>query len=160
MNWSCHAHEWIMSHIWTGHVTRMNESCYTCDWVMSHIWMQRHWWVHVSLMGHVTWMNGSCHAHEWVMSHINEWVMSHIWVIWHIWMGHVTHLNGPCHTFEWVMSQTWMQRHQGVDGSLQKLIQTLFLEVPPFFWCCIYHIEHEYYREHMYVFRELVFYII
>ena len=34
-----HTHEWVMSHLWTSHVTRMNESCHTYEWVMSHIWM-------------------------------------------------------------------------------------------------------------------------
>jgi len=40
------AYEWVMSHIWkshvtrmNGHVTQMNESCHTYEWVMSHIWM-------------------------------------------------------------------------------------------------------------------------
>jgi len=29
---------WVMSYIWTCHVTRMNESCHTYEWVMSYIW--------------------------------------------------------------------------------------------------------------------------
>jgi len=38
MNESCHAYEWVMSHIWMSHVPRMNESCRAFAWVMSHIW--------------------------------------------------------------------------------------------------------------------------
>jgi len=50
---SCHTYEWVMSHIWVGHVTHMNESCHTYEWVMSHIWV-----------GHVTHMNESCHTYQ------------------------------------------------------------------------------------------------
>ena len=65
---SCHTHEWMMrcdtyewviSHVWTSHVTHMNESCHTYEWVVSHI-----------RMSHVTHMNESCHTYEWVMSHM------------------------------------------------------------------------------------------
>ena len=34
---SCHTCTWVMSHMWTSHVTHVNESCHTCEWVMSHI---------------------------------------------------------------------------------------------------------------------------
>ena len=52
MNESCHAYEWVMSHIRMSHVSHicagvcesafhvfMNESCHTHEYVMSHIWM-------------------------------------------------------------------------------------------------------------------------
>jgi len=79
MNESCHAYEWVMSHIWMRHVThrmshviRINASCHTYEschkyeCVMSHIWMR-----------HATHLNESCHTYECVMSRI--------------WMRHVTH---------------------------------------------------------------------
>jgi len=34
---SCVTYEWVMSHIYMIHVTRMNESCHTYKWVRSHI---------------------------------------------------------------------------------------------------------------------------
>ena len=75
MNEPYHTYEWVMSHIWMSHVTRMNESRHTYErWnmiqikayerVMSHIWMS-----------HVTHMNESCHTYERVMSHI--WALKH-----------------------------------------------------------------------------------
>jgi len=51
--------EWVMSHVWTSHVTDLNESCPTYEWVMSLIWMS-----------HVSRMNEWCHWSECVMSHI------------------------------------------------------------------------------------------
>jgi len=33
MNESCHTYEWVMSHVWMSHVTRMNESCHTYECV-------------------------------------------------------------------------------------------------------------------------------
>ena len=56
MNESCHTYEWVMSHIWMSHVTRMNKSCHTYEWVMSH---RRH-----------ACSRETCHTHEWVMSHV------------------------------------------------------------------------------------------
>ena len=50
---SCHAYEWVMSHIWMSHVPHVNESCQKCEWVMSHTWRS-----------HVTYMNESCHTYE------------------------------------------------------------------------------------------------
>jgi len=78
VNGSCHAYEWVMSHIWMGHVAHMNESC-----CMSQIWMC-----------HVAHVNESRHTREWVMSHL--------------WMSHVTPMNESYHTYEWVMSHLWM----------------------------------------------------
>jgi len=49
---SCHTYEWVMSHVWMSHVTRINESCHTYGWVMSHV-----------LMSHVTRMDESCHTY-------------------------------------------------------------------------------------------------
>jgi len=38
-NESCHAFEWVMSHILTMHVTRITESWHTYEWGMSHAWL-------------------------------------------------------------------------------------------------------------------------
>jgi len=45
MNESCLVYEWVLSHIWTSHVSHMSTAgqvlpgSYTYRWVMSHIWM-------------------------------------------------------------------------------------------------------------------------
>jgi len=54
-------YEWDMSHIWMGHVTRMNESGHTYARIVPHVWMC-----------HATRMNESCHIYEWVMTHNNN----------------------------------------------------------------------------------------
>ena len=102
MNGSCHTYEWVISHVWMSHVTRMNGSCHTYEWDMSHVCMS-HVTRSESVMSHtcvihVARMHESCHTYEWVMSHL--------------WMSHVTRVNKSCHTYEceschtykWVMS--------------------------------------------------------
>jgi len=66
---SCHAYEWVMSHMWMSHVPHVNESCHKHEWVMSHMWRS-----------HVQYMNEWCHIYERLMSHIwrRQCVMSHI----------------------------------------------------------------------------------
>jgi len=68
-------YEWVISHVWRGHVTLVNLSCHAHEWVMSHIWVC-----------HVTHMNESWHTYECVMSHV--------------WMSHVTRMKESCHTYE------------------------------------------------------------
>ena len=43
---SCHTSEWVVSHIWMGHVTHLNGSCHTSEWVVSHSQIQTlvKWW--------------------------------------------------------------------------------------------------------------------
>ena len=104
-NESCHTYEWVMSHIWTSHVTHMSESNHIHTRVLSHLWMSP-----------VTHMNESCYTYEWDMSHIWMSQVTHIhqschtyeWVMSHIWMSHATHMNETCHTYEWDMSHTYM----------------------------------------------------
>jgi len=60
-----------MSHVWMGHVTRVNGSCHTYELVMAHAWMS-----------HVTHVNESCHTCESVLAYA--------------WMRHVTHMNEFC----------------------------------------------------------------
>ena len=131
MHKSYHIHEWVSSHMWMNHVTRMNWSCHTCDVCV--------WESHVMLrctsscaacamwMSHVTYMNESCRIYEWVLSHV--WCMGvrvtcdikvhtnmhescHIceWVMSHIWMNHVTYMNESCHIYEWVIPLIWMSQ--------------------------------------------------
>jgi len=57
---SCHADDWVMSHIELSHGTHINESPPTYEWVMSYT--QR--WVEDDEVG------GSCHADDWGMLHI------------------------------------------------------------------------------------------
>ena len=63
----CNTSEWVMSHIWMGHVIHMNESCHTFEWVMLHIGMS-----HFTHQEKGPWRRSlcACHTHEWVMSHI------------------------------------------------------------------------------------------
>jgi len=37
--WHHSTHEWVMLHVWTSHVTRMDESCHTYECVVSHVWI-------------------------------------------------------------------------------------------------------------------------
>jgi len=64
---SCHAHEWVMSHMWMSHGTHVKESCPTYECVMFQIWMR-----------HLTYMNALCDKREGDMPHI--------------WMSHVPHI--------------------------------------------------------------------
>jgi len=80
-------YEWVMFHIWMGHVSHMNESCLTQKWVMQ---------------------TPVAHAHERVISHIvshmngshNDMPPTHrlfyMWVMFHICMSHVSRLNESC----------------------------------------------------------------
>jgi len=91
---SCHTYEWVMSHVWISHVTRVNKSCQTCKWVMSHVWMS-----------HVTCMDESCvselsELHHWDETWLNymcamtQWYVCHdsfICVPWLIYMRAMTH---------------------------------------------------------------------
>jgi len=63
--------------LWGGKMCRVmyvNESCHTCEWVMSHMWMSHVTRVNGSCMwmSHVTRVNDSCHArmnescHTWM----------------------------------------------------------------------------------------------
>jgi len=93
----------VMSHVWMGHVTRMNGSCHMYEWVMSHVWMC-----------HVTYTptHDSCDIYGWVVSHtwishvthMNESCLTYEWVMSHIWLSHVKHMNQSCHTYECIMS--------------------------------------------------------
>jgi len=122
LNESCHAHEWVLTHIWMSHVTHTNESCRTYEWVMTHTWVSR-----------VTHMNESCHTCDGVMSHIR---MSHDTQtstsksqhgannMSHTRMSHATCLykhQASCHTYErvialvcrlhvWYMNASWYIR--------------------------------------------------
>jgi len=88
LNESCHAYEWVMSH--------MNESCLI--W-MSHVtyeWICVTWLIH---KWHVIYMtNESCITHRIWMSHVTHMNESCL-----IWMSHVSyewvmsHMNKPCH---------------------------------------------------------------
>jgi len=92
MNESYRTYEWVMSHIWTSHVTDLDSLrhsrvkaerfVYKCNVVVYGLWHSTY------CTSHVTHMNGSYYTYEWVMSHI--------------WMSHVTHTNESCHICEWV----------------------------------------------------------
>jgi len=73
-------YKWVISHIWTRHVTHMNESCHSAEYVTSHWWRSHGIWV----------APASCHTHECVMSRI--------------WMSHVSHLGMSQVT---IMHESW-----------------------------------------------------
>jgi len=109
---SCRTHIWVMSCIWTIHVTHigiatasfnrvsrvtcMNESCRTHVQAMSCIWMshvthmrvttQATTWT-IDSMSHVTRINESCPTYEGVMSHI--------------WTRYITHTRGITRATTW-----------------------------------------------------------
>jgi len=75
-----------MSHIPMSHDTHVNESRHTCEWVMSHMWTSHV--THERVMtqistSHVTHMNESRHASKWVTSHIWMSHGTHINKSWH-----------------------------------------------------------------------------
>ena len=72
MTWP-HTYEWVLSHIYLGHITHMNESRHTYKWVTSHIWVRPG-----------ANENTSCHARMWVMSHNDSFIR----VTWHSYVWH------------------------------------------------------------------------
>jgi len=87
----CHTYEWVISHIWTSHVTHVNESCHIWTSHVTHVNESCHIWTsHVSNVVH---MNESCQTCERVVSHASchtrKRVMSRIWT------SHITHMNEP-----------------------------------------------------------------
>ena len=90
------SYEWVMSHVWTSHVTHMKESCHTYEGVTSHM-----------LISHVSRMNELCHTYESVMSHI--------------WTSHVANAKQSCHTYERVMSHMLIIRVTNMHESTPKV---------------------------------------
>jgi len=82
MNESCHTYEWVISHIWMGHVTHINDSSHTYEWVTFQLWIR---------------------FSATLLPPIHD-----RWVTLHIWMGHVTHMSVSCRTYEWITSHTYM----------------------------------------------------
>jgi len=76
MNDSYHTYEWVMSHIFLGHLAHMNESRHTYEWVTSHIFLGVAW-----VVGCV-WGGVSCKAHP---RNTSQWLAM---------LFHVTHLSG------------------------------------------------------------------
>ena len=113
MNASCHTHGWVMSHTWMIHVSHRNESCHTIvlkAWRQSMGWLQYHAYIVMShVCMRVTHMNASCvqMSHEPSIWHINA-CHAHESVMSHVWMSHVSPMNESCLTYEWVMSSIWM----------------------------------------------------
>jgi len=83
--------EWVMSHIWTSHVTHTNEPCHTYEWAMSHIWMSR-----VALMKKSHAWDGDKIACVPYQSGNRKDLQPPEWVMSHMWMRHVTYMNESC----------------------------------------------------------------
>ena len=140
INESCHAYEWVMSHIWMSHVTHMDDSRHSYEHVNDSCvaWIIHMCSVHSyentcstgNRIGnyHATHVDGSRRSYERIMSHIrtshgthtNE--SYHTYAL-HTWMVHVAHTNESCHTYERVLhtyaneSMSWLIHMCNVNGS-------------------------------------------
>ena len=94
--------QWVMTHIWNSHVTRMDASCPKCGWVMPHVCMSSVTCTDESR--HVTRMNKSCNT-----ARMNESC------------GNITYrpcvLNWSCRMDEWFMSNIRMSQVTHMDES-------------------------------------------
>jgi len=131
MKESCHTCEWVMSHMWKCHVTRMKESGRTFEGVTPHTWhtydgvMSQLWskcgtrmkeacctyeegGLHV-WRSYVACMKDSCHTREWFMSHT-----------WHRWRSHVARMNESRHTYGRVMLHVWKRYVAHMQGPCHK----------------------------------------
>ena len=96
MSYSCHTHEWVMSHTLMSHVTHVKESCHTHKWVMSHTWIS-----------HVKHIDESWHTYAWVKLHIwmspvtyrHELSCRMCTRMLHTWIDHLIHMNTSCHAY-------------------------------------------------------------
>jgi len=130
-----HAHEQIMSHVWSvashtwrSHGTHMNESrhMYECKWhhmyetaecreweQMFYIctYMCRYMWrCMCRYMCLPLWARDMAHIWTSQVTRMNESRHTHPWVVSHTWMGLGAHAKEPCHTHERVTSRMWMCR--------------------------------------------------
>ena len=113
MNESCHAHEWVMSHIIISHITSGERQAKRKLWWKAKAWHSKARVAHENVLQLVC--NESCRIHGWVKQHMNEscklWMsfvtykwecgtwkcapMGLQWFLPHLWMSHFT--------YEWVM---------------------------------------------------------
>jgi len=118
-----HSQVWHNSRV-SAYSVASHESCHACEWVASHLHMS-----HVTLTNQSYLpSNEACHTHKWVTLHTHKWVMSHlsafraqaqIWgwgvgkVVWGGRVGkrcrcahmyHITLTIESYHTYEWIMS--------------------------------------------------------
>jgi len=95
MNEWCRTYEWVTSHTWMRHVTRVKKLSHTYERIMSRIWMS-----------HVANVNGSCRTCECVMSHTHEtrhYIICGTWLI---------HMRDATHSQVWhdsSTSVTWLK---------------------------------------------------
>jgi len=147
INESCHAYEWVMSHIRMSHVAHMKEPCHTYDSASflfggycGLIWMR-----------HVTHTNEACHTHEWGMckrvctrtytcirTYTNEACHTHEWGMSHAWMRHVTHMNENIthtnevsHAHDWAISHValWMMANLQRNSTTTKFFAQRYIVV-------------------------------
>jgi len=88
MNESCHTYDWVMSHIWTSHVTHM-KAC-LCTLSRRRVCMRLD----------CVFCLPACMSHA---THTYTWVTSHIWCAFGLraWMSHVTHNSGVFQFYIW-----------------------------------------------------------
>ena len=110
MNESCHAYEWVVSHTWIRHTTRVRlESRFyiTCKYVMLH-----NCYTIESVMLHI---NESCHV--WMNRLTRQWVVSHLACHTYEWVMSRMNMNESCHMYQWVMSHVWMSQVASMNES-------------------------------------------
>jgi len=111
MNESCHADQWVLSHIWMCHITAVHECVYVrggdeCVWALDEWVMSRR------SMSHVTYMNVSYYSCTWMcICERGGWVCLST-----RWMSHVTQINESCHIYECVILQLYMSVYAWEGG--------------------------------------------
>jgi len=132
VNESCHANEWVVSHIWMNHVTHMKIAwnswvliCHMCTYCacacacVCHIWMSHATNVnesgHTWKMSHVTHINESCHTYK-NMSELSDSHVPHVQILCVVCMR-VSRINESCHTCDWVMLHKWMSHRTHMNES-------------------------------------------
>jgi len=113
----CCTYEWVMSHVWASHVTRVSESwhTHTCESLVNYCAKRM---VVLSFMSwSVTYMSESCYTRGWVMLHL--------------WVSHVTLMGESCYTYGWVMLHLWVShvtsvmKHKSLANCCVKRIGVL-----------------------------------
>ena len=138
VSWMCRlTSEWVMSFVWTRHVTLVHASsqismshithevsCHSCEEVMSLMWsvmslvwsvMSFVWRGHVTFVSCQLWMSHVTYSTLlkgriiWTRNLTSERVKSLICTLrtTHLKMSHVTLMTESCHTYQWVMSHSY-----------------------------------------------------
>ena len=154
MNESCHTYEWVMAHIWMGHVTHewviphiwlshvthallshvthIYESCHTCDWIMPHTWLSHVTWQGVRERVGYNYNKSHCNPRYAPLRHLIESCHRHVTHMWlnhvtHMWLNHVTHMTSR--QFVWKLATKWNGWIDFVqlDDGVREILMTQFV---------------------------------